>query len=198
MKYVTDLRGAELGCLLMLLAALCPAIQAGAAEEQAGTPPTEVVTPWHFEDETLDVDEGIPVGAVIAVASLPESGDMVPLRGRIAGGMWSNRGLRKDYQMARTDLPGVWIRVVPEKRPLVTREFGLFPALWKSGGYRIELVRTGYISSGIVSRVRDPLEYQVWSVSRGYRHLLLRERLRYDGVLRLRVRAGSTGQVQTG
>lgn len=158
------------------------------AHREVMTGPEQAVTPYAFS-APLVVDDSLPVGTVIASVQVPEYGPERMFSAPASGGMWSSRGLRHRYLLARTDMNGIWVRVSPEKSPLQENAM-LTTSGWRTGGFRIELVKTGAIRSGVIRKIADPLEYRVYGTRLGYRRLLLREQLRYDGPLRVRVRQG--------
>ena len=54
---------------------------------------------------------------------------------------------------------------------------------------RIELVKSGVIHDGLLTRQQDPLEYRLYA-GRDRHRLLAREKLVFDSVLSVRVSAG--------
>jgi hypothetical protein len=152
----------------------------------SGEGPSEYVTDFRFADRPLVVDSRWPIGTVIASVHITPRGQGERFACPASGGMWGPRALQHHYQVARTDLKGVWVRVSPEK---TTETCGRMLS-WRPGGFRIELVKTGDIHDGELLTVRDPLEFRVYGIRRGYRTLLIRERLRYDGQLKVRVLSG--------
>jgi hypothetical protein len=150
----------------------------------ASASPSEYVTGFRFANRPLFVDKSWPIGTVIASVHIAERGEEERLAYPVSGGMWSSRALRHRYQVARTDLKGIWVRVSPEKMSVAECESMVS---WRPGGFRIELVKTGEIHDGELLSVNDPLEFRVYGTRKGYRTLLIRERLRYDGGLKVKV-----------
>lgn len=190
-------RLAGLGGLLMIFVTALVCSRHVRAHRDVTSGPEQAVTRYAFADP-LVVDDSLPVGTVIASLQVPEYGPGRMFSTPSSGGMWSMRGLRHRYLLARTDVNGVWVRVSPEKT--TPREATLLSSSgWRTGGFRVELVKTGVIRNGVLRHVMDPLEYRVYGTRLGYRRLLLREQLRYDGPLRIRVRYDRDGApVRTG
>lgn len=168
-----------------------------------GNKPVDLVTPYHFSAPVVRVAMGLPLGTVIATAVIPEGSVIARCGGDVQEGIWGARGAHQRFVTVRTNVPGVGIRVVSEKQAL-TDVPGSVPAWrWNSrtrqhpvtqGGVRIELIKTGSIQPGVLTSVSGEVQYRMYDGTASPRRLVMRERLRYVGQLRIEV--SEAGKVQ--
>lgn len=155
-----------------------------------------ITTPYHFGAGPVRVDSGLPLGTVIASTLIPEGSVITRCDGDMHEGVWNIKGLHSRYRMAPTNVKGVGLRVVSEKSGQM--DGGPLTLTWRwnarkplrsitQGGLRIELVKTGPIQPGVVTRVAGEVQYRLYTGSPPHQRLAVVERLRYVGQLVIEV-----------
>ncbi|KNC92910.1 hypothetical protein [Trabulsiella odontotermitis] len=147
-----------------------------------------VDTAWHFHDSPLVVAESLPVGTVIAVTQIPEQGARFAMTGSTRGALWCRSRYVRSVATARTDLDGVAVRIIPEKQAGFSATGAAREGrVWRQGGIRIELVKTGPLRSGRLTRLQDVVEYRLLEYHQGRTQVMLRESLKLQAALEVRV-----------
>lgn len=191
----------ELGGGLLVMIGLLLSVQ-GHAVCLDGVRPVEIVTGYHFAGPFVRIATELPLGTVIATAVIPEGSVIARCGGEVQEGIWSAKGLQQRYVMVATNVPGVGVRVVSEKRALM--ETPAPAPMWRwnprptqhsltQGGLRIELVKTGNISPGVLMTVKEEVQYRMYAGPAVHRRLVMRERLRYQGQLSIEVTGPGAG-----
>ena len=161
-----------------------------------GNKPVDLVTPYHFSAPVVRVAMGLPLGTVIATAVIPEGSVIARCGGDVQEGIWGVRGALQRFVTVRTNLPGVGVRVVSEKQAQAGIPEVVPAWRWNSrarqhpitqGGVRIELIKTGSIQPGVLTSVSGEVQYRMYDRTASTRRLVMRERLRYVGQLRIEV-----------
>ncbi|WP_439413163.1 hypothetical protein [Enterobacter ludwigii] len=173
--------------LLGLVSAGMVRAGSAAARSLSASADVRMVTTWQFRGSPLTVDDSLPVGTVIAVAQAPEKGERYALAGDITGGLWCRSAYAASPLTVSTDLDGVMARIITEKQS-GAREAGTHLPYrpWRQGGIRIELVKSGQIRNGWLTRLKEPVEYRL-QAGRKNGKVVLREVLRPARALRIRV-----------
>lgn len=187
-------------CALLLGALFCAHGHALCLE---GEKTVDIVTPYHFATPFVRVAAGLPLGTVIATAVIPEGSVIARCGGDVQEGIWSAKGARQRFVTVSSNVPGVSVRVVSEKRALTeTPDVG---PVWQwnvrppqhritQGGVRIELVKTGPVKPGMLTSVSEEVQYRMYTNQASHSRLVMRERLRYMGQLIIEV--SGAGPVQ--
>jgi len=151
---------------------------------------TDVVTGFRFRDTTLTVDDGLPTGTVIAVVPLAARTLPVAVTGRSISVLTYPRGAEDTWRAVPTSLPGVGVRLVPGRGESVTLpDTG---TLWYREALRLELVKTGHVSSGLISDLTGLPAWELAQMHNGRQVVRARETLRLLRPLRIRSQARAT------
>lgn len=150
-----------------------------------------LTTHYQFPVTALVVNAQLLAGTVVASATIPEG----PLLGHsgerhLWSGFWRPDGRLTTFLEVPSDLPGLTLRAVVARtlaRPARTKgAFGGAPWLplpLSSGGLRIELVKTGAVTPGVMTAGRGSVQYRIYDGRPPYGRLVLIETLVLVGPL---------------
>lgn len=191
MPRVSAVQQTILGAAVLLALWLTP-VMAGCRPGETGLAPGGRTT-YRFAVPALQVPASLPTGTVMATARIPlrwaapeEASCDAPVRETL----WHAGVSRAVIQLA-TDLSGVDVRLVlePAFPPDIPLQTGTGWNMWPSpsprsqGGVRVELVKSGPMRRGRVSRVPD-VQYRR---TQGAGNVARREILHYGGQVRIDV-----------
>ncbi|WP_329911576.1 hypothetical protein [Serratia quinivorans] len=191
--------------MLTGLLVLCTALLSaqGHALCLGGGQTVSITTPYHFGPGPLRVDAGLPPGTVIASVLIPEGSVIARCEGEVSEGVWFVPGQPRGYLMAQTNVTGVGVRVMSEKADSAGDEemvptWGWNPRAPRHnltrGGVHLELVKTGPIHPGVMTRVTGEVQYRLYTGQPPHRRLTVMEHLHYVGQLVIEVTGAAPGQ----
>lgn len=154
----TNLRGHFIG-VLGGLALILPLIANAAL-------PREILTiPWGFPVAVVRVDDTLPIGTVISVATLPVNTSL-HCPGDIRSGIlqWSGGRIYAGLTMD-SGVPGIGVRLVEES-----------VASGQPTSLRLEMVKTGAVMDGLIRRLDELPEFHYCQWGNGVPRYLVRER----------------------
>lgn len=159
-----------------------------------GEAPLDIITPYHFPSSLVTVNSDVPLGTVIATVEIPESPAIALCRGHVLEGIWRNAALRERFVMVPSNVPGIGVRVVSEKRgrPVgvdngLEGKVGTLPHFVTQGGLRIELVKMGPIQSGALGVPWGTVQYRMYMRGMTDATLVARESFQHVGALFIEV-----------
>lgn len=162
----------------------------------SGDRTVRITTPYHFGSKPVQVGGGLPLGTVIATTFISAGSVITRCDKDIHDGVWSIEGFDPRYRMAPTNVDGVGLRVVSEKANRVDDKATELSWRWNAspplrsitqGGLRIELVKTGPIHPGVVTRVAGEVQYRLYTGDSAHQRLVVVENLLYVGQLVIEV-----------
>lgn len=145
---------------------------------------------YRFAQPRLAVSEALPLGTVLAVVAVP-CGTVNELQGRVRRELWTAAGRQGMTAMAQTNVRGIGARLVLDTQPVDGDDLDSHLP-WSLGGgslarvqdtVRIELIKTGPVPAGTLTRVTPDVQYRRYTLIAGKKRWVHVRRLHYDGQL---------------
>jgi hypothetical protein len=150
----------------------------------------KLTTRYQFPETSLTVNARLLPETVVASTSIPEGAPLGSSGERpLWSGFWRPDGQLADFLETPTNLPGLMLRIVVARRLSPSaRMNGTFDTPWlplplSSGGLRIELVKTGEVTPGVMTMGVGTVQYRIYDGRPPRGRLLLAETVLLGGPL---------------